>query len=151
MIDPSVAGRTYPAPRPYAVSREKVREFALAIGDALPAYLDATAARALGHVDVIAPPTFAAILAMDTWRDVMADLGVDFSRVLHTDQRFVADRPLRAGDIVQAETIIDDVRERMGASWLTLRTDLVTDADEHVCTAVATIMVRPAESRDGPG
>ena len=57
-IDPSYAGRTYPATAPYEVGVEKIREFADAIGDPNPAYRDRDAARALGHPDVIAPPTF---------------------------------------------------------------------------------------------
>src|SRR5581483_1395254 len=57
-LDQSFVGRTYPATDPYEVGREKIREFAEAIGDANPAYTDPEAARALGHRDVIAPPTF---------------------------------------------------------------------------------------------
>ena len=56
-LDPSFVGRSYPPTRPYEVGREKIREFAAAIGDANPAYTDPAAARALGHPDVIAPPT----------------------------------------------------------------------------------------------
>ena len=50
-IDPSHAGRTWPATVPYEVGIEKIREFADAIGDANPAYRDRAAARALGHRD----------------------------------------------------------------------------------------------------
>lgn len=57
-LDQSFVGRSYPATAPYEVGREKIREFAEAIGDAAPAYTDAEAARALGYPDVIAPPTF---------------------------------------------------------------------------------------------
>jgi acyl dehydratase len=143
-IDPSVAGRRYVAPAPYEVGREKIREFAFAVGDDHPAYLDAAAAASLGHPDVIAPPTFASVVTLDAWARVLDDLGVEFSNVLHIDQRFAVTRPIRAGDVIAVETLLEEVRERMGATWLTLRTDLATDAGEHLCTATSTIMVRPA-------
>jgi len=141
-VDASAAGRTYAGSAPYEVSREKIREFAAAIGDPNPAYDDPAAARALGHDEVIAPPTFATVITVHSWRTVMADLGVDFSNVLHVDQRFVADRPLHAGDVVTTETTLEQVTERMGASWLALRTELTSVSGEHLCTATSTIMVR---------
>ena len=61
-LDPSFIGRTYPPITVYEVGREKIREFAEAVGDANPAYLDTDAAKALGHPDVIAPPTFPFVL-----------------------------------------------------------------------------------------
>lgn len=141
-IDPSVAGRSYPPSAPYEVGRQKVREFASVLGDSHPAYYDTAAAQALGHADVIAPPTFASILTLISWRQVMADLDIDFSQVLHIDQRFVVTRPLHVGDVVVGEAVVDEVRERMGASWLVIRTEIRTEAGEHVCTALSTIMVR---------
>ena len=90
-LDQSFVGRTYPPTPPYEVGREKIREFAEAIGDANPAYRDPEAARALGHPDVIAPPTFGIVLSMTAGRQVIADpeLGLDYSRVVHGEQRFV--------------------------------------------------------------
>ena len=45
----------------YAVGREKVREYAHAVGETDPRYLDPEAARAAGFADVVAPPMFAAV------------------------------------------------------------------------------------------
>src|SRR5437588_6659633 len=99
-LDPAYAGHTYPPTAPYLVGREKIREFAEAIGADDPAYLDPEAARALGHPDVIAPPTFPIVLTEAGMRTMIADpgLGLDFSRVLHGEQRFSQTRPVRAGD-----------------------------------------------------
>ena len=66
-LDQSFVGRTYPPTPPYEVGREKIREFADAIGDGNPAYRDPEAARTLGHPDVIAPPTFGIVLSMTAW------------------------------------------------------------------------------------
>ena len=81
-LDPSFIGRSYPPSQPYDVSREKIREFADAIGATSPAYRDAEAAKALGHRDVIAPPTFAIVVSMKTNETVMFDpeLKLDYSR-----------------------------------------------------------------------
>nr|WP_284289733.1 MaoC family dehydratase N-terminal domain-containing protein [Angustibacter aerolatus] len=62
MVNAEFAGRVYPPMAPYEVGREKIREFAEAVGPQ-PAHVDPEAARALGHPDVIAPPTFAVIVA----------------------------------------------------------------------------------------
>jgi len=45
----------------YAVGREKVREYAYAVGETDPRYLDPDAAREAGFADVVAPPMFAAV------------------------------------------------------------------------------------------
>ena len=45
----------------YAIGREKVREYAYAVGESEPLYLDVEAARAAGYADVVAPPMFAAV------------------------------------------------------------------------------------------
>ena len=61
-LDQSFVGRTYPPTEPYQVGREKIREFADAIGATDAAYHDPAAAAALGYPDVVAPPTFPVVL-----------------------------------------------------------------------------------------
>lgn len=151
-IDPSsyrsgAAGRVYP-PQSYEVGREKIREFAEAIADANPTYLDADAARALDHSDVVAPPTFAMIPVLRGFDILMDDLGIEYSRVIHVDQRFVHARPIRAGDRLMTTTTLDSVRSRAGSDFLGIRCEVATDAGEPVCTATATLLVRPEEESD---
>src|SRR5262245_3487293 len=99
-LDPSFAGRTYPPTSPYEVGREQIREFARTIGDTNPAYHDVDAARALGHPDVIAPPTFPIVITWQSAGQLFSDpeLNLNFSRILHGDQRFSYMRPVHAGD-----------------------------------------------------
>ena len=73
-LDPSFVGRTYPPTAPYQVGREKIREFATAIGATDPAHHDPEAARALGHPDVVAPPTFPVVVTMAANRQIVEDL-----------------------------------------------------------------------------
>lgn len=151
-IDPSsyrsaAVGRVY-APQPYEVGREKIREFAEAITDANPAYRDTEAAGALGHADVVAPPTFAMIPVLRGFDILMDDLGIEYSRVIHVDQRFVHARPIQAGDRLMTTTTLDSVRSRAGSDFLGIRCEVETAAGEHVCTATATLLVRPEEDLD---
>ena len=125
-IDPSFAGRTYPPTAPYEVGREKIREFAAAVGDTHPAYRDRAAAEALGHPDVIAPPTFPFVLTFGASRSLVDDpeLGIDYTRVVHGELRFSASRPVRAGDCLtvtvrQSPARIGRVARNRCSPWTT--------------------------------
>jgi acyl dehydratase len=143
-LDTSFIGRSYPPIEPYEVGREKIREFALAIGDHNPTYHDPEAAKALGHPDVIAPPTFPVIVSFLASRQLIGDpaLGVDYSRVVHGEQRFVYTRPVRAGDRLTAVLTVENVRQAAGNDLLYTRIEISTVDGEPVLTAYATTVVR---------
>lgn len=143
-LDPSFIGRTYPPTETYEVGRVKIREFADAIGDPNPAYRDVEAAQALGHPDVIAPPTFPIVLSVRASRQVIADpaLGLDYSRVVHGEQRFVYTRPVRAGDQLRVLLTVENIRSAAGNDILTTRGDVSTVDGEHVVTAYSTLVAR---------
>ncbi|HEX6194731.1 MAG TPA: MaoC family dehydratase N-terminal domain-containing protein [Jiangellaceae bacterium] len=146
-VDPTLAGRVYP-PQPYDVGREKIREFAEAIGDANPAYRDPDAARALGHEDIVAPPTFAMIPVLRGFDVLVEDLGIDYSQVIHADQRFEHNRPIRAGDRLSTTTTLESVRSRAGNDFLGVRCEVTAADGGPVCTAKATLLVRPEAAGD---
>ncbi|SCF16999.1 MaoC family dehydratase N-terminal domain-containing protein [Micromonospora mirobrigensis] len=143
-LDPSFVGRSYPPTAPYQVGREKIREFATAIGATDAAYHDPEAARALGHPDVVAPPTFPQVLTMAANARIVEDpaLGVDYSRVVHGDQRFAYTRPVVAGDELVCVSSIDEITSRGGHGFLTTRTEVATVAGEPVVTVWSKIVVR---------
>ncbi len=143
-INPDYLGREYPAPEAYEVTRGKIREFAEAINDLNPVYLDKASAKALGYADVIAPPTFPVILGMAGSAMTLADpdLGVDFSRVVHGDQSFRYSRPLRAGDVLSTVTRITDIKALGGNELITLETVAEAADGEHVVTASMMLVVR---------
>lgn len=132
-ISEAHAGRRYPPTEPYAVSAAKITEFARALGDGSPRYRgDAP----------IAPPTFGAVIASAAWQPMFADPELDLAlqRIVHGDQRFGYQRPLRAGDVVTATLTIDQVRVRAGTEIITSSV-LITDADgAELCTAIATFV-----------
>lgn len=139
-------GRSYPPGEPYEVSRVKIKEFADAIGDPNPAYRDAEAARKLGHPDVVAPPTFAIVVSMAASGSAVADpdLGLDYSRVVHGEQRFAYSRPIHAGDLLVATATVEDIRTAGRNELMTTKVDLTTPDGEHVCTAYSTLVERGA-------
>ncbi|HEV2089297.1 MAG TPA: MaoC family dehydratase N-terminal domain-containing protein [Cryptosporangiaceae bacterium] len=144
-LDPTFVGRTFPPSAPYEVGREKIAEFARAIGDHHPAYFDPDAARALGHPDVIAPPTFPNVFVDRAGTRLLTDpdLGLDFTRVVHGEQRFVYTRPVRAGDRLVCEITVDSIRAVAGNDILGVRFDVRTqDGSEQVVTVHTTLVAR---------
>ena len=137
-------GRTFPPGEPYEVSRVKIAEFANAIGEPSPLCRDRDAAIAAGYPDVIAPPTFAIVVSMASTGRLVADkdLGLDYSMVVHGEQRFEHARPLHAGDVVVAQSTITGIRDIGRHVSLTTETDIRTVDGEHVCTAHSSIVER---------
>jgi acyl dehydratase len=138
-------GHSYLRSEIYQVGREKIREFADAIGDPQPMYRDADAAKAAGHPDVIAPPTFTMVLFNQyALAAVVEDpgLGLDYDRMVHGDMNFTFARPVQAGDQLTVTTFIDEIMSRAGNDFLILRADIDTAGGERVVTARAQLVVR---------
>jgi acyl dehydratase len=140
--DPSYIGRRYTLPEPYLVGREKIREFADAIGADDSAYRDPAAAAALGHPDVIAPPTFPVMISQRAAQAFFDDIQLDMSRVVHGDQRFVYTRPVRAGDRLSAGCEVEEIMTRAGNEFLTTRVDITTDTGDPVVSVWARLVIR---------
>ncbi|MEU9009775.1 MaoC family dehydratase N-terminal domain-containing protein [Streptomyces sp. NPDC048479] len=146
-LDQSFVGRTYPPTSPYEVGREKIREFAEAVGDANPAYTDQEAAKGLGHADVIAPPTFAFAITFKAAEQVIQDplLGLDYDRVVHGDQKFAYTRPVRAGDRLTVTSTIEAIKSLAGNDIVDIRGEVRDESGEHVVTAWTKLVARAAE------
>lgn len=146
-MNPELVGRIFPPTEPYQVGREKVREFARAVFAPSPLSLDVAAAQAAGYADLVAPPTFAVVLQEHTLAQLLAepDAGIDFSRVVHGDQRFTFSRPIVAGDVLTATLTVASVKS-LGAHSMVTAESSVVDADgAHVVTATSTLVVRGDE------
>jgi acyl dehydratase len=146
-IDTSVKGKEYP---PYAVTveRGRLKDFARAIGDSNPFYLDDRVGAASEWGDVIAPPTFP-ITFRDESADtnvLLRDLGVDISRLLHGEQEFELHRPIRPGETFLCRPKITDIYEKSGKTGpmaFVVRETYVTDqANELVATLRGVTVVR---------
>jgi len=143
-VNPEIQGRSYPATEPYLVGREKVREFARAVLASSPLSLDPAAAQAAGFADVIAPPTFPVVVQEHSLAQLLADpeAQIDFSRVVHGDQRFQYSRPIVAGDELVATLTVTSVKSLGGNSMVTAESAIVDASGAHVVTAISTLVVR---------
>ncbi|HAY43214.1 MAG TPA: hypothetical protein DCY59_06515 [Micrococcaceae bacterium] len=146
-INPDLVGHIYPAGASYQVGREKIREFATATKASSPAHFDVQAAQALGYPDLVAPPTFAIIIAQRADAQLISDpaSGIDFSRVVHADQRFTHHRPIVAGDELLAELYVDQVREMGAGAMITTRAEITTVSGEKVATTTSSLLVRAGD------
>jgi acyl dehydratase len=146
-VNAGFTGRIYPPTVPYAVGREKIREFAEAVGADDVVHTDPVQARARGYRDVIAPPTFAVLIAQQCDRQFIVDpeAGIDFGRLVHGEQRFVHHRPITAGDEIVGVLTVDSVKLVGGNAMVTTRSELSTIEGEPVCTATSTVVIRGGE------
>ncbi|MDE2591394.1 MAG: MaoC family dehydratase N-terminal domain-containing protein [Actinomycetales bacterium] len=144
MVNPNVQGKTYPATNPYLVGREKIREFAHAVKSTSAVNLDLLSAQAAGYTDLVAPPTFAVVIQERSLATVLADpeADIDFSRVVHGDQRFVYNRPIVAGDELTSELTVASVKSLGAHSMVTFETKIFDISRDLVCTAISTLVVR---------
>lgn len=146
-MNPELQGRLFPPTEPYLVGREKVREFSRAVFATNPINHDPEAARAAGYADVVAPPTFAVVVQELTLAQLLSepDAGIDFSRVVHGDQRFTFTRPIVAGDELTATLTVASIKTLGGNAMITAESSIVDAEGAHVVTAISTLVVRGEE------
>src|SRR5437667_7348612 len=104
----------------FAVERDRIVQFADAIGDDDPRYRSE---------EPLAPPTFPTVLQIQTGGQVVLDpeLGLDYTRVVHGEQEYVIDRPMRAGGELTARPRIADIYAKESHASRVVET-MVTDA-----------------------
>ena len=140
-------GKSYPATT-YAVGREKIREYARAVGETNPLYLDVEAARAAGYADVVAPPMFAVVYAAPSITPALFDpeVGMNFANMLHAGQEFEWGPLIVAGDEIATTTSVRDISERGGMEFYEFVTESRNQRGETVCTGIWRQIVRGSES-----
>jgi acyl dehydratase len=138
-----VTGKTW-GPVTYAVGREKVREYAHAVGETNPLHHDLEAARAAGHDDLVAPPMFAVVYTSPAIGPAMLDpeVGMDFARMVHGAQEFAWGPLVVAGDEITTEVELSDLSERGGMGFYVFESRSDNQAGERVCTGTWTCIVR---------
>jgi hypothetical protein len=101
-IDRQFIGYSLP-PFTVTVERERLRQFAVAIGGS-----------SSGGDEDRAPPTYLKVIEGEdnSTRRILAALGVDLRRVLHAEQEFEFHAPYRAGDRLAVERTVSNIYER---------------------------------------
>lgn len=143
-VNAELQGRVYPPAAEYNVGREGIRAFAAAVKATHPVHTDLAAALAAGHADLVAPPTFAAVIAQRAEAAYIQDpeSGIDFDRVVHAEERFTHHRAIVAGDQITATVSVDRARAVGAGGMVTTRTELVGADGEPVTTVFSTLLVR---------
>ncbi|HET9720575.1 MAG TPA: MaoC family dehydratase N-terminal domain-containing protein [Solirubrobacteraceae bacterium] len=136
-------GKTYPA-ETYAVGREKIREFASAVGETNPLHHDLEAARSAGYADLVAPPMFAVVYAGRMLGPVLFDpeLKINFAMLVHGGQEFIWEHTVVAGDEISTTAEITDIRQRGELAFYAFRSDSINQRGETVCTGIWTNIIR---------
>jgi acyl dehydratase len=141
----NAVGKIYP-PSMYAVGREKVREYALAVGETNPVHLDEQAARRAGYIDLVAPPMFAVVYS--TPAVVLAvfdpEVAMNFAMEVHGAQEFRWGPLVIAGDEITTRASVKDIYEHSGRGFYVFETVSVNERGETVCTGTWTDIVRSA-------
>jgi acyl dehydratase len=136
-------GKVYP-PDVYAVGREKVREYAAAVGENNPLHHDVEAARAAGYADLLAPPMFVVVYCSRPFMNALFDpeLGIDFAHLVHGAQQFHWGQPVVAGDEITTTLTVKDISERAGLRFDTFETTSVNQRGVHTCSGTWSTIIR---------
>jgi len=136
-------GKTY-SPSDYAVGREKIREYAAAVGETNPLYFDVDTAREAGYADVVAPPMFAVVYGARSVGPAILDpeVGINFAMMVHAGQEFVWGPVVVAGDEITTTASVKDISDRGGMAFYVFETVSENQRGENVCTGTWTQIVR---------
>jgi acyl dehydratase len=136
-------GKTY-APTVYAVGREKIREYASAVGETNPLHFELDAAHAAGYEDLVAPPMFAVVYGGAAVGPALFDpeVGLDFAKMVHGGQEFRWGPLVIAGDEISTTVTVKDISERGGMGFYVFESTSTSRSGAIVCTGIWTNIVR---------
>ncbi|HYF24771.1 MAG TPA: MaoC family dehydratase N-terminal domain-containing protein [Baekduia sp.] len=144
-VSTAAVGKTYP-PTTYAVGREKIREYARAVFEHDPRYLDLDAARAAGYRDLVAPPMFCVVYSAPAMVPAILDpdVGIDFARMVHGGQDFRWGPLVVAGDEITTAVTVAAIEERDGKGFFVFESVSTNQEGHTVCVGTWTNIVRGA-------
>ena len=142
-VDDSAKGKTYP-PYEYEVGKEKIREYAFAVGEENPVYFDRTAAKEAGYRDVPAPPMFAVVYSAGAMGPAILDpeVGINFAMMVHGSQEFDWSEPVCSGDVISTVTSVKDISEKGGMGFYVFETVSTNQDGQEVVRGTWTNIVR---------
>src|SRR3979411_271093 len=142
-VNSQAVGKTY-EPVVYAVGREKIKEYARAVGETNPVHLDVEAARAAGCADVVAPPMVAVVYSAPSVGPPIFDpeIELNFAMMVHGGQEFTWGAPVVAGDEITTTTSVKDISEAEGRGYYVFESISTNPRGEEVCRGTWTNIVR---------
>lgn len=142
-VSTEAVGKEYPSVD-YEVGREKIREYASAVGEESPVHRDREAARGAGFRDVVAPPMFAVVYSAPAVGPAVLDpeVGINFATMVHGGQEFVWGEPVCAGDTITTTAKVSEVYEKDGKGFYVFESRSVNQDGEEVVHGTWTNIVR---------
>lgn len=142
-LSTDAVGKAYP-PLTYAVGREKIREYALAVGERDPLHLDVEAARTAGYADLVAPPMFAVVYTAPAMGPAIFDpeVGIPFALMVHGSQEFAWGPLVIAGDEVTTTVEVKRIEEREAMGHFVFESVSINQDGHTVCVGTWTNIVR---------
>jgi N-terminal half of MaoC dehydratase len=126
VLNAELVGRTFTGAETTLVTQESIAAFAAVVGET--------------NVEV-APPTYAISITLNQSQTLLQDSGLDWTRVVHGDQRFEIFRPILAGDSLVCSSTIESARVMAGNEIVSVRSDLHSGS-ELVVSTWSTLVVR---------
>jgi acyl dehydratase len=142
-VNTQAIGKSFPS-TVYAAGREKIKEYAHAVGESNPLHLDPEAARSAGHADVVAPPMFCVVYSSPSVAPAIfdPDVGINFAMMVHGGQQFEWGPLVVAGDEITTTTTVKDISERDGKGFYVFESVSTNQDGDQVCKGTWTNIVR---------
>ncbi len=139
----AAVGKTYP-PFVYEVGKEKIREYAHAVGEENPVYFDREAARGAGFRDIPCPPMFVVVYSSGSVMPGIFDpeVGINFAMMVHGGQEFVWGEPVCSGDVITTETSVKEISEKGGMGFYVFESVSLNQDGAEVARGTWTNIVR---------
>jgi acyl dehydratase len=128
----------------YQVGREKIKEYATALGLDNPVHFDVEAAKAAGFRDVVAPPMFAVVYSSPAVGPAILDPEVElnFAAMVHGGQAFEWGEPAVSGDEITTAAKCLSIEEKDGKGFYVFETNSVNQDGAQVVRGTWTLIVR---------
>src|SRR6478735_5972586 len=142
-IKTEAIGKVWPGST-YQVGREKIKEYANALGIDNPVHFDVEAARAAGFRDVVAPPMFAVVYSSPAMGPAILDpdVGINFAAMVHGGQEFVWGEPVCAGDMITTKAKVNEIYEKDGKGFYVFESVSTNQDGDEVVRGTWTNIVR---------
>jgi hypothetical protein len=128
MLNPDSVGRTFEGAELVTVSQSEINAFCAVLSESNT---------------TVAPPTFSIRITLEQFQEILSspEIGLDWSRVVHGDQRFEIKRPIIGGDSFKVSSTIESYKVSSGNEIVSVRSDLHSN-NELVVSTWSTLVVR---------
>jgi acyl dehydratase len=150
-LSKQIVGRHYRYPDHYAVGREKLREYAVAVKNDDAAFFDEQAASELGHDAIPAPLTFISVFGYMAQLAMFdeANIGISDAQIVQVDQVLKYFKPLVAGDRLYCDVYVESMRVSHGTQIIVTKNIITNEAGEIVQETYTTLAGRAGEDGEG--